>query len=347
MVGIIGIGAYVPSYRIKLSEILKADNFPPPLMDVEKAVPNSDEDVVTMAAEASANALRHSGLAPDKIEAVYMGTTSSPYSDRMVASTVAAHIGTPSSANVMEFGGSARAGTSALLACMDLINSGRAKYGLVVAADSLLGSPGTMLEFYSGAGAGALLLAKENVIAEIEGVNSSTSEFADKWRRSGDPYMSDSGDDRFAREYGYTKPIVDAASGLMKKIGKTSKDFKFVIQQLLPFGLDPSKGIDASRKLGFDMPHLMPGVTFNAFGETGASYVFIGLTQVVEQAKPNDRMMIVSYGGGCSDAISLRLTPNADAKKTALYSVKNFQKSKEVLNYVQYCKLKGIIGVPA
>jgi hydroxymethylglutaryl-CoA synthase len=347
MVGIIGVGAYLPTYRIKLSEILKANNFPPPLMDVEKAVPNSDEDVVTMAAEASTSAIKHAGISPEKIEAVYMGTTSSPYTDRTVVTTVAAHIGAPSSANVMEFGGSARAGTSALLACMDLINSGRAKCGLVVAADSLLGAPGTMLEFYSGAGAAALLLAKENAIVEIEGATSSTSEFADKWRRSGDPYMRDSGDDRFAREYGYTKPIVDAAGRLMKKLGKTSKDYKFVIQQMLPIGLDPSKGIDASRKLGFDMPHLMPGVTLNSFGETGASYVFIGLNQVIEQAKPNDRMMMMSYGGGCSDAISLKVTPVADARKTALRSVKDFQKSKELLNYVQYCKLKGIIGTSA
>nr|MDO8100135.1 hydroxymethylglutaryl-CoA synthase [Candidatus Njordarchaeota archaeon] len=347
MVGIIGVGAYVPTYRIKLSEILKANNFPPPLIDVEKAVPNLDEDVVTMAAEATASAIKHAGISPEKIEALYMGTTSSPYTDRTVVTTVAAHIGASNSANVMEFGGSARAGTSALLACMDLISSGRAKCGLVVAADSLLGPPGTLLEFYSGAGAAALLLAKENTIAEIEGANSSTSEFADKWRRCGDPYMRDSGDDRFAREYGYTKPIVDAVGGLMKKLGKTSKDYKFVIQQMLPIGLDPSKGIDASKKLGFDMPHLMPGVTLNTFGETGASYVFIGLNQVIEQAKPNDRMMIVSYGGGCSDAISLRLTPVADARKTALHSIKDFQKSKELLNYVQYCKLKGIIGTSA
>ncbi|WXG46130.1 MAG: hydroxymethylglutaryl-CoA synthase [Candidatus Atabeyarchaeum deiterrae] len=344
MVGIVGIGTYVPSYRIKLSEILKASNYPPPLMDVEKAVPSTDEDVVTMAAEAATNAVRHSGISPEKVEAVYVGTTSSPYADRTVSTTIAAHIGVPSSATLMEFGGSARAGTSALLACMDLINAGRAKYGLVIGTDSLLGSPGSTLEFYSGAGAGAVMLGKENAIAEIEGATSSAYEFADRWRRSADAYERDSGDDRFAREYGYTKAVVEAASGLIKKLGKTSKDFRYVVQQMLPFGIDPSKGIDASKKVGFDMPNLMPGITFNVFGETGAAYVLLGLAQVFEQAKPNERIMLLSYGAGCSDAISLKLLPTAEAKKNALFSIKNFQKSKETINYIQYAKLKGVIS---
>jgi hydroxymethylglutaryl-CoA synthase len=342
MVGIVGVGAYVPSYRIKLSEILKANNFPPPLMDVEKAVPNTDEDVVTMAAEAASNAVRHSGIPADKIEAVYFGTTSSPYAERMVATTIAAHVGLPSTATVMEFGGSARAGTSAMLACMDLINAGRAKYGIALGADGLLGGPGSLLEFYSGAGAGAVVLGKENTIAELEGANSSASEFADKWRRTGDPYERDSGDDRFAREYGYTRPVVEAASGLIKKLGKSPKDFKYVVQQMLPFGIDPSKGIDASKKIGFDMPNLMPGVTFNSFGETGAAYVFLGLAQVLELSKPNERIMLLSYGGGCSDAISLKLSPTAESRKDAFYSMKNFQKSKEIVNYIQYARLKGV-----
>jgi hydroxymethylglutaryl-CoA synthase len=342
MVGIVGVGAYVPTYRIKLSEILKANNYPPPLMDVEKAVPNVDEDVVTMAAEAATNAVRHSGISPEKIEAVYFGTTSSPYTERMIATTIAAHIGLPSTATIMEFGGSARAGTSALLACMDLINAGRAKYGIALGADALLGAPGSMLEFYSGAGAGAVVISKENTVTEFEGASSSSSEFADKWKRIGDPYERDSGDDRFSREYGYTKAVVEAASGLIKKLGKTPKDFKYVVQQMLPFGIDPSKGIDASRKIGFDMPNLMPGVTFNSFGETGAAYVFLGLAQVLEQSKPNDRIMLLSYGGGCSDAISLKVAPTAESRKNAFYSMKNFQKSKEIVNYIQYAKMKGM-----
>jgi hydroxymethylglutaryl-CoA synthase len=325
-----------------LSEILKANNLPPPLMDVEKAIPNSDEDVVTMAAEAAANAVRHSGIPPEKIEAVYLGTTSSPYTERMIATTIAAHIGLPSTATIMEFGGSARAGTSALLACMDLINAGRAKYGIVIGADTLLGAPGSMLEFYSGSGAGALVLGRDNMIAELEGANSSSSEFADKWKRSGDLYERDSGDDRFSREYGYTRIVVEAASGLMKMLGKSSKEFKYVVQQLLPFGLDPSKGIDTSKKMGFDMPNLMPGVTFNSFGETGAAYVFLGLAQVLEQAKPNDRIMLLSYGGGCSDAVSLKVTPTTEGRKNTFFSMKNFQKFKETVNYNQYAKLKGI-----
>jgi hydroxymethylglutaryl-CoA synthase len=342
MVGIVGVGAYVPSYRIKLSEILKANNFPPPLMDAEKAVPNVDEDVVTMAAEAASNAVRHSGISPEKIEAVYLGTTSSPYTERMIATTIAAHIGLPSTATVMEFGGSARAGTSAFLACIDLVNTGRARYGIAIGADGLLGAPGSLLEFYSGAGAGAVVIGKENPVAEFEGANSSASEFADKWKRTGDPYERDSGDDRFAREYGYNKPVVEAASGLAKKLGKTSKDFKYVVQQMLPFGVDPSKGIDASKKIGFDMPNLIPGVTFNSFGETGAAYVFLGLAQVLEQSKPNDRIMLLSYGGGCSDAISLKVEPIAESRKNSFYSMKNFQRSKEIVSYIQYAKLKGI-----
>ena len=66
MVGIVGYGANVPRYRIKVEEIAKiwgadAESYKKGLMVYQKSVPAPDQDVITMSVEAARNALARSG----------------------------------------------------------------------------------------------------------------------------------------------------------------------------------------------------------------------------------------------------------------------------------------------
>ncbi len=74
MSGIIGYGVYVPKYRIKQQDI----GIPWGSFGMgEKAVCGWDEDIISMAAEAVDNAVKHSGVKAADIGALYMGTASS------------------------------------------------------------------------------------------------------------------------------------------------------------------------------------------------------------------------------------------------------------------------------
>ena len=84
MVGIVGYGAYIPKYRIKVEEIARVWNKDPNaikngLLVYEKAVPSLDEDTATIAVEATRNALKRANIDPKDIGAVYVGSESHPY----------------------------------------------------------------------------------------------------------------------------------------------------------------------------------------------------------------------------------------------------------------------------
>ncbi|HZU87242.1 MAG TPA: hydroxymethylglutaryl-CoA synthase, partial [Anaerolineaceae bacterium] len=90
-VGIIGYGVYVPRYRLPAVEIAriwkggKGGGLP----IKEKAVAGLDEDVITMAIEASRNALARAGISAELLRAVWAGSESHPYAVKPTGTLVA------------------------------------------------------------------------------------------------------------------------------------------------------------------------------------------------------------------------------------------------------------------
>ena len=67
MVGIVGYGAYLPRFRIKVEDIAHQWGANPEtikrgLLLREKTVPSPDEDTITISVEAARYALRRSGI---------------------------------------------------------------------------------------------------------------------------------------------------------------------------------------------------------------------------------------------------------------------------------------------
>jgi len=308
MIGIVSYGTYIPRYRIKVEEIARIwgenpDTIKNGLGILQKSVADLDEDTATIAVEAAREALFRARIKACEIGAVYVGSESHPYAVKPTATIVgeALGIGNEYFAADLEF--ACKAGTSAIQICMGLVNAGMIKYGLAIGADTSQSRPGDALEYSASAGGAAYIIGKDDVIAEIEGTYSFTSDTPDFWRREGQPYPSHGG--RFTGVPAYFRHIVSAAKGLMEKLGLKASDFKYAVFHQ-PNGKFPTR---VAKMLGFSIDQIKQGLLVSYIGNTYSGSSLLGLAAVLDEAKPGDRILLVSFGSGAgSDAFSIVVT---------------------------------------
>jgi len=340
-IGILGYGVYIPKYRIKDEEFRKVWGGSGAGVK-EKAVPYVDEDSITMAVEAAQNALKHAGIEASQLQAIYTGTVSSPYIENSFSVLVSQVLGLSPKAFFADFGGSTRSGTQALLSLMDAIKSGRIQLGMVIASDARMGKPGDMLEFTFGAGASALILGKDGLIAEIEGSSSYSTNFLSTWRSMAEPYVRRYDDPRLDRTYGYPRHTEEACKELMSRLDIKPEDFSQVAlhqpDAILPFL--------SLRGLGIRKEALENSLVAPFIGDTGSSSPFIGLIGALDEAKHGERILMASYGSGSgSDAFSFRVSEGIDEKRKNATPLKVYLRNKEYIDYPQYEKLIGRLRV--
>ncbi len=165
MVGITAYGAYIPWHRLSKQLVAKTWNgFGAP---GERSVAYYDEDSITMAVAAGQDCL--AGLDEKKVDGLYFATTTSPYKEKLGSALIAMPLDLKREIRTADVTGSLRAGASALAMAVDAVAAGSASSILVAAADMRLGAPNGAIEQQLGDGAAALLVGRENVIAEIQG----------------------------------------------------------------------------------------------------------------------------------------------------------------------------------
>ncbi len=337
LLGISGYGVYIPLYRLKQSEIAAAWKSDSRLTG-EKAVAYFDENVLTLAYNACKSAISHAGVEPGDINALYLGTVSSPYSEASLAAHLANTLSLPDKAEAADFSASCRASIAALQAGLDAVKSGRLDNILIVGSDILVGAPGTNFEYTAGSGAGALVLSNNGVIAEYENSFFYTTGFADKWKNVESKYPT-FGDTGFIRQYGYVEHVVKAAKGLMEKLGAKTENFKHAV-----FQQQESRMItEASKKLGFTPEQLNTGTTLESFGDTGSASILIGLSAILDQAEPGQKILAVSYGSGSSDALSFTVKEEVNHKREKSTPVKRYKENKKYVDYFTHLRQNRII----
>src|SRR3989304_4793587 len=179
-VGILGYGVYLPLYRIKKEEIGKA--WDTGGRGGELTVSGADEDVVTMVAEASLNALQQAGVAGPQVEAIYLASNSTPYLEHVSTGVIADLLQCGPELEVAEFAHSTGAGMAAWKAASDAVASGRKERVLVRWADCRPAGAGSDMEMTFGAGAAAFLIGQGEPLAEAEGSYTYNTGFMDRWR---------------------------------------------------------------------------------------------------------------------------------------------------------------------
>ncbi|WP_148688064.1 MULTISPECIES: hydroxymethylglutaryl-CoA synthase [unclassified Methanopyrus] len=339
-VGIVGYGAYVPRYRIKVEEIAAVwgddvDSIKSGLMIEEKSVPSETEDSATIAVEAAKNAVARAGIDPKDIGAIYVGSESPPYAVKPTATIVAAAIGATPDLTAADYEFACKAGTAAIQTCAGLVASSMIKYGLAIGADTAQGAPGDPLEYTAAAGGAAFVIGKKKLIAEMEGTYSYTTDTPDFWRREGQPYPRHGG--RFTGAPAYFKHIIGAARGLMEELDLSPEDFDYAVFHQ-PNGKFPRK---VARSLGFDPEQVEPTIVVDRVGNTYSGSSLLGFTAALDRAEPGDRILVVSYGSGAgSDAFSFVVTERIEEVREKAPLLEEYLEDRVYVTYGEYAKMK-------
>ncbi len=338
-IGIVGYGAYIPRFRIKVEEIAKVWGMDPGaikdgLLVEEKSVPDHDEDTITISVEAARNALARAGIPGSIIGAVYIGSESHPYAVKPSSAVVAEAIGATPDVMAADLEFACKAGTAAMQICNALVRAGNIEYGLAIGADTSQGRPGDALEYTAAAGGAAFVIGRDP-LATIDETYSYTTDTPDFWRREGQNYPSHGG--RFTGEPGYFTHLQNTAKGIMAKTGMAPGDFDFVAFHT-PNGKFPLR---AAKNLGFDKEKLLPGLLVTKIGNTYSGATPLALTAILDIAQPGQKILVTSYGSGAGgDAFVLTVTDKILERQDKAPKTADFVAKKSYVDYGTYVKLK-------
>ena len=336
-VGIVGYGAYVPRYRLPASEVARVWRAGQDALPVEeKAVPGLDEDVVTMSIEAARNALKRAAIEPRLIRAVWVGSESHPYAVKPTSTIVAEAIGATPHTQAADWEFACKAGTETIQAAMGFVGSGMAQYALCIGMDSSQGRPGDDLEYTTGAGGAAYIIGpKDQSLAYIEGSYSYVTDTPDFFRRPGQHYPQHG--HRFTGEPAYFQHVLTAGQRLMEELGYKAEDYAHAVFHQ-PNTKFPLK---AGQTLGFGNEQMKTGLLVPATGNTYAGSSLLGLTNILDQATPGDRILLVSFGSGAgSDAFSLTVTDLIEEKRKRAPLTQDYIARRKTIDYGLYVRFK-------
>ena len=335
--GIVGYAIYTSRFRIREGSI-------------ERAVPFIDEDSITAAVETGKLALIHSGVENSEVGKIYVGTESNPYAVKPIAAKVAQvlKLGEKDEdvqgVDAIDTEFACKAATSMFKDATSLVSypKSNVKYAMVIGVDNSQAAPrdcpGGELDFFVGYGGAAYIFGKHDVIAEVEGWYSCTSDTPDFWRRDGEPHPMHGG--RFTGDPAYFKHVRKAAKKLMERHNLQVQDIDYFVAHQP----NPQFPTRIAKELGFKDEQYLPSLQVVKFGNTYSGASLVGLAAVLDVAKPDERILVASYGSGAgSDAYLLVTTSQlADKRQRQKMSAKFQAESpfKEFVDYTTYRRLK-------
>jgi 3-hydroxy-3-methylglutaryl CoA synthase len=267
----------------------------------EKAIANFDEDSITMAVAAGRSAI--SGMDSSTIDGVYFASTSMPYLERQNAGIISAAMALKDDVCTTDFSGALKAGTGALLSAIDAVGAKRMRKVVITSAECRLGKPASPQELIFGDSAAAFVVGNKDVIAEFKGFYSVSHDFVDHYRGK-EARFDRQWEDRWIRDMGYHDFLPEVISGLLKKYNLKISDFSKVIYDCHYAAerknINKSLGISPEA----DQSNLQAEV-----GHCGAAHSLVMFAVALENAKPGDKILVVSYGSGC-DALYFEATDN-------------------------------------
>jgi 3-hydroxy-3-methylglutaryl CoA synthase len=291
--GILSFGAYIPRKRLQRAAIHATNKWFAGglggLAKGEKAIANWDEDTITMAVEAARDALE--GVDRATVGTVTLASTTHPFADRSNAGVVKEALTLADATAVGDHNGSMRAGTSALIQALAAAKGGAAPT-LAIASELRLSKPASEAEMVQGDAAAALLVGQGEVVARFLGSHSTSIDFVDHFRATGEDFDY-TWESRWIRDEGYTALTVAAVKEGLAKLGVAPGD---VARFIMPITL---KGVaDGIAKKAGIKPEAVADTLGATVGDSGVAHPLLLLVAALENAAAGDRIVVTGFGQG-------------------------------------------------
>ncbi len=94
-------------------------------------------------------------------------------------------------------------------------------------------------------------------------------------------------------------------------------------------------------ELGFQPAQWKTGLLVAEIGNTYAGSALIGLSAVLDEARPGQRILVVSYGSGAgSDAFDLRVTERILDVQQRAPTTRDYIRRRKPIDYAQYVRMR-------
>jgi len=334
MVGITRYASYVPVHRLDRRLIEQA--WGTRQAKGEVAVANYDEDALTMACDAAISCL---GDQPAPVDGAYFASVSAPYGEKQIASVLATVCDLPRALFSADFAGSTRAGLSATLAALRVVQSVAAHTVLVAAADVRTAAPENELEGVLGDAAAALTVGDGDVIAEFVDAASIADEFTHFWRTDVQRTVQMAGG-RFASDFGYGRDLGAAIRTILERQRLEPQ----AIQRVALASPDARAAADLAKSLGFDAKTQLVSPLHGEIGATGSAEPLLLLARALDAAAPGDFILVGGFGEG-ADALLFRATPALAAARAAVPLARWLAAKTPLPSYERYLKFRRLVEV--
>lgn len=284
--GIIAVGAYTPALRVAADEFADAWGSFQANGISEKAVPDADEDALTMAYEAARRALATADVDAHSLQALSLATTTPPLEEGSVVPRLAAMLDIHDATATRLYSGHTGVGVEAFVDTLD--TDGPA---LVVASDAPRGTPDSDEEHGAGAGAAAFIITDDAPITLQDTAESAAPYPGTRFRERGETDVQGLGVTAYNRQ-SFVQTIVDAVDML-----DAPNDPDAVAIQA-PDGRLPYR---AAQTLGADADLVKPYATVHTVGDTGAASVPLSLALALDDGATD--VLAVGYGSGASATV--------------------------------------------
>jgi len=307
---IIGFGMSIPGRRITTEEIARQWNTDPQAIRdgigvKEKSVPDAGQDTFTLAFEAGQQAIETAKIKSSQISAVFVGSESHPYAVKPTSGMVAAALECDPFCHCADLEFACKAGTAGMQIVDCFVRAGQVQYGLAIGSDTAQSRPGDALEYTAAAGAAAFVIGSasdRNALCRIDKTLSFTTDTPDFWRANGEEYPSHAG--RFTGEPAYFRHVREATTGMLEVAGMKAADIDHVVLHM-PNAKFPQR---IAKELGFTKEQMQHGFIVADIGNTYSACSPLGLAHVLQKAKKDQRILVVSYGSGAgSDAFLMTM----------------------------------------
>jgi hydroxymethylglutaryl-CoA synthase len=290
-----------------------------------------------MSIEAARNAMSRAGIQPQQLRAVWVGSESHPYAVKPTSTLVAEALGATPHIQAGDWQFACKAGTEAMVAAVGFVGSSMANYALAIGMDTAQGRPGDALEYTAGAGGAAFVIGPaEDSLATIDATYSYVTDTPDFWRRQYARYPEHG--QRFTGEPAYFKHVTEAASLMLQATGTKTQDYAWAVFHQ-PNTKFPQR---IGAELGFSKEQIAPGLLVTTIGNTYAGAAIIGLTAILDIAKPGEKILMVSFGSGAgSDAFTLTVTDRIETRRSLAPLTQDYVRRRTEIDYATYARFRG------